>query len=80
VGVADDVVPGIQLLWCSIVGRVQVGEMARIECLIDILIWNVVFAWIASKLFGVMNFDEGMLIDGAITPIGAVLQEPPLIC
>jgi hypothetical protein len=28
---AEDVVPGIQLLWCSIIGCVRVGEMARFE-------------------------------------------------
>ena len=31
VGMADDVVPRIQPLWCSIVGRVRVGEMARVK-------------------------------------------------
>lgn len=30
-GVADDVVLGIQLLWCCKVIRVRVGEMARID-------------------------------------------------
>jgi len=35
---------------------------------------------IQSKFFGVMNFEEGMLVDGAITPIGAVLKGHPLIC
>ena len=49
-------------------------------CLVAILISNVVFAWIASKFFGVTNFEEGMLVEGAITPIGAGLQEPLKIC
>lgn len=31
VRVSKDVVPGIQLLWCTIVGCVRVGELARLE-------------------------------------------------
>jgi len=50
------------------------------RCLIAILISNVVCALIASRFLGLMNFEEGMFVEGASTPIGAVLQEPPLIC
>ncbi len=30
--------------------------------------------WSESKFFGVMNFEEGILVDGAITSIGTVLH------
>jgi hypothetical protein len=48
--------------------------------LIAIVILNGVFAWTASKFLGLTNFDEGMLVEGAMIPIGAGLQEPPLTC
>jgi hypothetical protein len=67
-GVAHDVVPGIQPLWCSIEVRVRVGEMARFEVSDRSLIWNVVCALIASKFLGFWNFEEGMFVEGASTP------------
>jgi hypothetical protein len=45
-------------------------------------IWmvNCVLALIVSPFFGETNFEEGILFSAGITPIGAGLQEPVVIC
>ena len=39
-----------------------------------------VLALIVSRFLGFVNFDDGMLVVAAITPIGAGLHDPVLIC
>ena len=39
-----------------------------------------VFAWIVPKLGGNWNLADGMLDEDAMTPIGAGLHEPVVIC
>ena len=41
---------------------------------------KAVFALMVSVFFGFVNFDEGMLVVAAMTPIGAGLHDPVLIC
>ena len=48
--------------------------------LIDILIVNAVFALMVSKFFGLVNLQLGMLVLAAITPMGAALHDPVVIC
>lgn len=48
--------------------------------LIAILIVKVCPALIVPKLAGNVNFEDGMLSVDGITPMGAGLQEPVVIC
>jgi hypothetical protein len=48
--------------------------------LTPMLIVKAVFDWIVPKLVGKMNLVDGMFVFAAISPIGAGLHEPPLIC
>jgi hypothetical protein len=41
---------------------------------------NAVLAGIVSPFLGFVNLDEGMLDEEGMIPIGAVLQEPVVIC
>lgn len=41
---------------------------------------NEVFDWIVSPFLGETNFADGMLSVEGITPMGAGLHEPVLIC
>jgi len=41
---------------------------------------KAVLAAIVSPFLGLVNFDEGMLLDDGMEPIGAGLHEPVAIC
>lgn len=41
---------------------------------------NGVFAGMVEKFIGLVNFDDGMLALGMMSPIGTGLQEPSRIC
>jgi len=41
---------------------------------------NAVFAAMVSPFLGLVNLAEGMLDEAGMIPIGAVLQEPVVIC
>ena len=41
---------------------------------------KALFAGTVEKFFGKVNFDEGILLCGMISPIGTGLHEPVLIC
>ena len=48
--------------------------------LIAIEIVNVVFDLIVAKFWGLVNFADGMLSTEGMTPIGAGLHDPVVIC
>jgi len=41
---------------------------------------NAVFAAMVSPFFGFVNLADGIAVEAAMTPIGAVLQEPVVTC
>ena len=71
-----------EFICCGAPKKVESGLVKKpvSRCLTAITTSKVVFALTVSKFLGVTNFEEGMFVVGAITPIGAVLHEPVLIC